>query len=232
MQVHRLRFDNSEIASAVYVEMREAKEGGLVLRKKPADAYRASTGAEPPSDPSQLPPDQLTMTHARLLTGADTRTTPSFPSGAVVYYEVRLRAPGHEAHILPLDEQVDHPAGTRLLFQHGERLVDGSVEQRVRARRFEVQLASPSSQPHAAGPAPTTTTTATIQVDLNGMNHCEQRFRDAAEYESERVAHCEKLAASLELVEDAILTPTLTLTLTPTPTLTPTLTLTSTLAPT
>ena len=221
--VHRLRFDNSEIASAVYVEVRERE------RKKPADAYRASTGAEPPSDPSQLPPGQLTMTHARLLTGADTRAAPGFPSGAVVYYEVRLRSPGHEAHILPLDEQVDHPAGTRLLFQHGQRLVDGSVEQRVRARRFEVQLASPSSQPHSAGPAPTTTTT-TIQVDLNGMNHCEQRFRDAAEYESERVAHCEKLAASLELVEDAILTLTLTLILTPTlaptrtPTLTPTLT--------
>ena len=196
--MHRLRFDNSEMASAVYVEMRERE------RKKPVDAYRTSTGAEAPSDPSQLPAGQLIMTHARLLTGADIRAAPGFPSGAIVYYEVRLRAPGHEGHILALDEQVDHPAGTRLLFLHGERLVDGSVEQRVRARRFEIQLASTSSQPHSAGPATTTTTKTTIQVDLNGMNHCEQRFRDAAEYESERVAHCEKLAASLELVEDAI----------------------------
>jgi hypothetical protein len=32
MQVHRLRFDNSEMASAVFVEMRERE------RKKPAEA--------------------------------------------------------------------------------------------------------------------------------------------------------------------------------------------------
>ena len=131
MQVHRLRFDNSEMASAVFVEMRERE------RKKPAEAYRASTGAEAPSDPSQLPAAEIAMTHARLLTGADPRAAPGFPLGAVVYYEVRLhpqpqphphphpphphpnpnpnvvchevrlRAPGHEGHIVPLDEQVD-----------------------------------------------------------------------------------------------------------------------------
>ena len=69
--------------------------------------------------------------------------------------------------------------------------MDGSVERRVSARRFELRLASPGEA-------------ATVQVDLNGMNHFEQRFRDAAEYEAERVRHCEGLAASLELVEDAI----------------------------
>ena len=84
MQVHRLRFDNSEMASAVFVEMRERE------RKKPAEAYRASTGAEPPSDPSQLPAAEIAMTHARLLTAADPRAAPGFPLGAVVYYEVRL----------------------------------------------------------------------------------------------------------------------------------------------
>ena len=81
----------------------------------------------------------------------------------------------------------------------------------MRARRFELRLAGPS-QPRSAMAALAAAAMAaagggaatTVQVDLNGMNHCEQRLCDAAEYEAERVRHCEGLAASLELVEDAI----------------------------
>eukprot|EP00966_Prymnesium_polylepis_P164597 3805182-Prymnesium_polylepis.1 len=43
-----------------------------------------------------------------------------------------------------------------------------------------------------------------VRLDLNGVNHCEQRFDNAANFEAARVAFCRGMVEKLRTVEDAI----------------------------
>ena len=209
--VHRLRFDNSASAAAVFVELFECE------RRPPGEASGADSiseltlTAEADGDDAEVrtkleyvkkvAEGKLPLTHSRFLTGVETRPATGFQYGAVIHYEVRVRVPGRTpVHVPPVDEQVELKPQTKVLYLQDGQLVDGRVERCVQARRFELQLLGKDG----AAPSGGDQASSTMVIDLNGMNHCEQSFENARAYEMARLDHCQQLASSLELVEDAI----------------------------
>ena len=146
---------------------------------------------------------QLPLTHARFLTGVETRPTTAFQAGAVIHYEVRVRVPGPTpVYVSPVAENVELKPQTKVLFLQDDQLVDGRVQRCVHKRRFELQLLDKDGAVPSSGGGDKASSTK--EMDLNGMNYCEQRFGSAREFEAARLEHCQQLASSLELVEDAI----------------------------
>ena len=90
-----------------------------------------------------------------------------------------------EAHV---GQVFNHAVRTRLLVLHEDELQDAAVVSKRRASTYRLELTSGRQ----------------VQLELNGFNHCAQRFDDAAAYEAALTAYCSRRVDEFKEVEDAI----------------------------